>query len=271
MEEGPRNPGVPSRPPAARSIWAAFGEGLSAPWLGFRYMARHPGLWRHGVVPVLLNLLITSLLLVVLVALAVWFFSRVHPWFADGWGWFVVEILCGLALLACVLGLALLAYLVLQGVLCGHFYGKLARQVELQLGTRPEELKEVPFAYQVADTFRDVGFLAVANAACVAVQIVPGIGSILGVCGGYYFNCFTFGLDYLDHPLALRGLRRREKRAFAKRHRAHTVGLGTAVLALTLLPLVNAILLTTAVTGAVLLYHQLAALHADHPEAVFPR
>jgi CysZ protein len=271
MDETPPNLGVPLRPPAARSISAAFGEGLSAPWLGFRYMARHPGLWRYGIVPVLLNLLITTLLLVVLIALAVLFFRRLHPWFADGWGWTALEIVCGVALLACVLGLALLAYLVLQGILCGHFYGKLARQVELQLGVCPEEIREVPFSYQVADTLCDVGFLALVNAACIGVQIIPGIGSILGVCAGYYFNCFTFGLDYFDHPLALRGIRRKEKRAFAKRHRAHTLGLGTAVLALTLLPVINAVLLTTAVTGAVLLYRQLAALHADHAEAVSPR
>jgi len=246
-------------PPTIRSSSGAFGEGLSGPWLGFRYMARHPGLWRYGVVPVLLNLLITTLLLVVLIVAAVLFFSRLHPWFADGWIWIVLEILFGLLLLGCVLGLALVAYFVLQGILCGHFYGKLARQVELQLGIRPEEIREVPFSYQVADTLRDVGFLALVNTACIAVQIVPGIGSVLGVCGGYYFNCFTFGLDYFDHPLALRGVRRQDKRAFAKRHRAHTLGLGTAVLALTLLPVVNAILLTTAVTGAVLLHRQLAA------------
>jgi len=271
MHKPPVDLAVEVYPPPARSISAAFGEGLSAPWLGFRYMARHPGLWRYGVIPVLLNLLITTLLLVLLVVVAVLFFSKLHPWFDDGWLWRLAEILFGLLLLAAVLGLALVAYLVLQGILCGHFYGKLARQVELQLGVRPEEIKEVPFSYQVADTLRDVGFLAVVNAACIAVQIVPGIGSILGVSAGYYFNCFTFGLDFFDHPLALRGVRRREKRAFAKRHRAHTLGLGTAVLALTLLPVINAVLLTTAVTGAVLLHRQLAALHADHPEAASAR
>lgn len=255
------------RPPA-RSFPAAFGEGLATPWVGFRYMSHHPGLWRYGVIPVLLNLLISTLLLVVLIAVAAWFFTRVHPWFGDGRLWILVEILFGLLLLVAVLGLTLVAWLVLQGIVCGHFCSKLARQVELQLGMRPEEIKEVPFTYQVSDTLRDVGFLAAVNVACICVQIVPGVGSILGVCGSYYLNCFTFGLDYLDHPLALRGTRRREKRQFAKRHRGHTLGLGTAVLAITLLPVVNAVFLTTAVTGAVLLHRRLAALHADHREAV---
>ena len=261
------NLAVPVHPPAAGSIPAAFGEGLTVPWLGLRYMSRHPALWRYGVIPVLLNLLITTLLLVLLIVVAVLFFSKLHPRFVDGWGWTLVEILLGVLLLVAVLGLTLVAWLVLQGILCGHFYSRLARQVELQLGMPPEQIAEVPFAYQVGDTLRDVGFLAVVNAGCICVQIVPGIGSVLGVCGSYYFNCFTFGLDYLDHPLALRGTRRREKRAFAKRHRAHTLGLGTAVLAITLLPVVNAVLLTTAVTGAVLLHRRLARCDLNGPPA----
>jgi uncharacterized protein involved in cysteine biosynthesis len=254
------------QPGAAQSIPLAFVEGLATPSVGFRHMGRHPALWRYGVIPTLLNLLITTLLLAVLVILAVLFFSRLHPWFDDGWGWRVVEVFAGLLLLVAVLGLTLVGWLVLQGILCGYFYSKLAREVELQLGMPPEEIKEVPFSYQVADTLRDVGFLAAANAACIAVQIVPAVGSVLGVCGGYYFNCFTFGLDYLDHPMALRGMRRWEKRAFAKRHRAHTLGLGTAVLAITLL---NAVLLTTAVAGAVLLHRRLAA--SDPDGALSPR
>ena len=253
--------------PRAQSIPAAFGEGLTTPWVGFRYMFNHPALWRYGIIPILLNLLITSLLLVGLVIAAVLFLRGLHPKFGDGWFWVVAEILTGLLLLVAVLGLTLMAWLVLQGILCGHFYSKLAAQVELQLGMRPEEIKDVPFAYQVSDTLRDVSFLAVVNMACVCVQIVPGIGSLVGVCGSYYFNCFTFGLDYFDHPMALRGIRRREKRAFAKRHRAHTLGLGTVVLAITLLPVVNSVLLTTAVTGAVLLHRQLATSDHKHPAA----
>jgi CysZ protein len=251
------------RTSAPPSIPAAFAEGLSAPWLGWRYMLRHPGLWRYGLIPVLLNLLITSLLLAGLVVLAVLLSGRLHAWFDDGWAWRIVEVFAGLVLLVATLGFTLVAWLILQGILCGYFYGKLAEQVELRLGMRPDQIKEVPLAHQVSDTLRDVGLLIVANAACIAVQIVPVVGSVLGICGSYYFNCFIFGLEYLDHPLALRGMRRHEKLAFAKRHRAHTLGLGTVVLAITLLPLINAVLLTTAVTGAVLLHRRLTVSDAD--------
>jgi uncharacterized protein involved in cysteine biosynthesis len=83
---------------------------------------------------------------------------------------------------------------------------------------------------------------------------------VLGLCGSYYFTSYTLGLEYFDYPLALRGLRRPEKLAFGRRHRLHVLGLGTAVAILALVPIVNAVLLTTAVTGAVLLHRQIAAI-----------
>ena len=43
------------------------------------------------------------------------------------------------------------------------------------------------------------------------------------------------------------------------------IAFGTAVLAITLLPVINTVLLTTAVTGAVLLHRQLAACDVNGP------
>ena len=53
----------------------------------------------------------------------------------------------------------------------------------------------------------------------------------------------AFGISGADHLVL----------AFARRHRWHTLGLGTAVAALAFVPVVNAVFLTTAVAGAVLL------------------
>ncbi|MCX7424721.1 MAG: EI24 domain-containing protein [Planctomycetia bacterium] len=245
---------VATRPAA----WAAFREGFAAPWVGFRYMRSRPALWRYGILPVLLNLLVTAFVLAVLVAATVYLFTILHPRFGDGWAWLVAEVLAAAGLLVVVIALAAVAWVVLQGIFCGHFYGKLAEQVERQLGLRPEEIRDVPFSHQVVDTLRDVGFLGGVNLGCLAIQIIPGLGSVVGLAGSYYFSCSTLGRDYFDHPMSLRGMRRREKLQFARRHRAHVLGLGTAVALVTLVPIVNAVLLTTAVTGAVLLHRRLA-------------
>ena len=105
-----------------------------------------------------------------------------------------------------------------------------------------------------------VSFLIFINIGCIGVQFVPVVGSILGLCGSYYFTCSTLGLNFLDYPLGLRGQRRREKLLFVRQHRMHTLGLGTVVAMLVIVPVVNAVFLTTAVTGAVLLHRRIVGM-----------
>ena len=246
---------VRSKPTPA---WQAFQDGLAAPWTGFQFMSSHPSLWRYGVLPVLLNLLITGLLLAILIGAGVYLFVSVHPWFGDQWTWRLVEALAAALLVVVLIALTVAVWMAMQVILCSFFYDKLARQVELQLGVRPGELKDVPLWPQAVDSLKDLCRLAFFNVACILVQFVPVVGTVLGLCGSYYFTCSTLGLEFLSYPLALRGLRQTERRCFARRNRWATLGLGTAVMILLLVPIVNAVFLTTAVTGAVLLHRQLA-------------
>jgi len=163
------------------------------------------------------------------------------------------------ALLLVAVGLAAATWILLNGILTGHYCAKLAEAVERQLGMPPEEICEVPLRYQVADALRDSAALLVVNGGLLMLNCVPLVGSLVAVCGALYFNCWVFGRDYLDFPMALRGMDRKEKRAFCGRHRWHTLGLGAVVLLLGLVPLLGAFVLTTAATGAVLLHRRLAA------------
>ncbi len=244
--------------PARASFPGAFLEGLSAPWAGLRLMNDNPSLWRYGVLPVAVNLAITALLLAALIGGGAYLFPAFHSYFDGGILWRIVEVLAALAVAMAAVVLLVGAWLVLQAVLCGWFYDRLARQVELRLGTSPDELRDAPLLVQTVDAFRAVGFLLAVNTGCLLVQLVPVVGSALGLCGSYYFTCATLGFEFFDYPLALRGLRRREKLAFARRRRFHTLGLGTSVAILAFLPIINAVFLTTAVAGAVLLHKRIA-------------
>jgi len=238
---------------------AAFWEGVAAPWAGWHYMKQQPDLRRYGVIPCLLNLLVTGMLAIVLVAAGVYCINVLHPLFAGDWLWRVLEVFVALAVLVVAFGLAAIVWVILQGIFCGHFYAKLAEHVELRLGMKREEIQEIPFSHQALDTLRDAGFLATMNLGLLLLHCVPGVGSVISAAGSYYVTCVTLGLDFLEYPLALRGKRRPEMRAFARRHRAHTIGLGTGVSLVSLVPVVNAVLLTTAVAGAVLLHRTLDA------------
>jgi hypothetical protein len=67
--------------PTKGTFVGAFVEGFVAPFAGFRYMCRHTELWRYGVVPILLNLLITIFVFVLLIMSVVAFATYLHPKF----------------------------------------------------------------------------------------------------------------------------------------------------------------------------------------------
>lgn len=220
-------------------------------------MNASPGLWRYGVLPIAVNLLITILLLGLLVGGGIFFFPAVHAYFDGGWWWRIVEALALAAAAMAAVVLLVAAWLVLQAVLCGWFYDRLARQVELRLGTSPGEMKDAPIVAQAVDALRMVGFLLTVNAGCLLVQLVPAVGSALGIAVGYYVTCSMLGFEFFDYPLSLRGRRRADKLAFARHNRFHTLGLGTSAAVLAFVPVVNAVFLTAAVVGAVLLHQRL--------------
>lgn len=236
---------------------AAFLAGLKAPWVGLRFMNARPKLWRHGILPVLCNLVLTAALVVGLYYASSWGFAWVDEKLAGGWGWKILAVLSKTAVVCVALAAAVGAWILFQGILCGFFYSRLAREVEIALGLDPRAMREVPFLYQVIDAVRDLAWLTTIAAGCLVLNFVPVIGSVAAFFVGAYFNCLAFGIEYLDYPQALRARDRRAQRAFARQHRAATLGLGAGAFLISFLPLLGAVLLTTATTGAVLLYRRL--------------
>jgi CysZ protein len=234
-----------------------FCEGLKTPLAGFDFMNRNRKLWRYGILPVAVNLLLTGFMLLTLIAAGAYFVSAIHPKFPPGFFGWVFEILTVIFLVVLAVGLTFGFWLVMQIACCGYFYGRLAVQVERLLGMKREEIVELPLVQEIHDTLRESISLLIVNLLCLLVQIVPVAGAVVGISGSYLFTCLALGKEYWDYPLSLRGMRRNEKREFARRHFPQTLGLGTSVAILFMIPVVNAVLLTTAVTGAVLLHRKL--------------
>jgi CysZ protein len=232
-------------------------QGVLVPWRGFLFLLRRPTLWRYGVIPLVLNLFITTFVAASFLGGVALLIVRLHPYYPDGWLGGALEVLSGAGLLLLSLAVALGAWKFLEGVLCGWFYYRLARNVERKLGVNPDELAPVPWKKQVVDTTVEVAALLAINVGFLALHLIPILGSLAGTVGGVYFNCWLLGKTYLSYPLDLRGRRRAEKAAFARRHRSQTLGLGAAALLLNFVPLLGPVLLTTAVAGSVLLHREL--------------
>ena len=251
----------PTPPPLPRRAgWPArFLEGFATPWAGLRYMNAHPPLWRHGILPILCNLVLSAGLFAGLVY--GWF--RAYGWldtlFPSNWWGATLTVLSVVLVAALEIALAVAAWIGIQGIFCGFFYSRLAREVEIQLGLDPARMREVPLLYQVTDALLDLAALTAVAVGCFLLGWVPLVGAPLALVLGLYFDSFVFGMDYLDYPQAIRARGRAVQRRFARRHRAHTLGLGTSVMLISFIPLLSPVLLTTAATGAVLLYRKLEA------------
>ncbi|MCX7046728.1 MAG: EI24 domain-containing protein [Candidatus Sumerlaeota bacterium] len=244
---------------SAATIWSAFSEGFSAPARGFTYMCRHPRLWTHAIIPILLNIVITGLALLLLIAAAGYFSTHLHPWFAGAWYWRVAEVFCVLAFGLMALAGACAVWLLFQTILCGYYYDKLARRIEMQLGLPLEAFKDISLWQQAAEGLTDVAFLIAGNAGLLFLNLIPVLGSAVAFVGSFYFSCSLFGAEYLSYPLSLRGIKRKERRAFARRFRFHVLGLGAVVFFFSLLPVIGSIILASAVAGAVLMHRSLCA------------
>jgi len=249
-------------PPAANGL-GRFIEGATVPVDGWRFLNHHPALWRYAILPIVFNLVITLFALAVLIAVAAWFITELHPRITERvtaeWWWLAVamEILIGILLLLTCAIVTVLTWKLLGGVLCGYFYGLLAEQVERLLGVEPDELRSISLVYEVCDTFLNVTLLVVINGLILSLNAVPVIGGLIAVVASGYFTWFILGLDYLSYPLVLRGVSRGPQFAFGHRHRMHTVGLGAAVFLFGFIPVIGAVFLTTAAVGAVLLHRRI--------------
>src|SRR5437868_1613781 len=97
----------------------AFGQGFSAPWRGFLYLWNRPALWLYGLVPVLLNLVITAFVLAILILAAIGFIVYLHPEFPNEWWGIGLEIVTATGLLVIATALALVVWVLLLGIFVG--------------------------------------------------------------------------------------------------------------------------------------------------------
>jgi len=231
-----------------------FLEGARCPLAGLAFMNRHPALWRYAALPILINLIITTIVLICGVLLFVWVIDD-RPF---AWAWLLLEILLDVVALVVLLGMVFALWLTLGALLSDYFLEKLVRQVELRLGLSPDEMHDVSLLHSAIDTLKSLALLISINVALLMLHVVPVIGSIGGVAASFYWNSLFFGYELFAYPLTLRGKRRAEIKAFTKAHRPYTLGLGASTIGLGLIPIVGAITLTTAATGATLLHRRLS-------------
>jgi len=219
---------------------------------GMRLITR-PGLRRFVLMPLLINILVFSG--------AIWYgiaqFESFLAWMdskVPSWLQWLDWLLWPLFVVALVI-LVFYSFTLVANLLASPFNGLLAEKVELHLTGRPldegggwkkamielvptllDELKKLLFALFLAIPF-------------LLLFLIPGI-NLAAPFLWFLYTAWVLTLEYSDYPMGNHGLKFREIRARLRRKRLLGLSFGAATAGLTMIPVINFIVMPSAVAGA---------------------
>lgn len=242
-------------------------RGLSVSFEGLQFLCQRPTLWRFAILPILVNVFVS------LAALAIAYQSGSYVWqsYSDSlpiaWWATIIKWCLFLVVVLVALAVTFVAYLLLQSLFCAWFFSQLARHVELFLGTSSDELTDPPIAVQISDALRASLKLITVTVFVLLLNVIPVIGSVAALIIGLYVDAYILGSEFFGYPLELRGVRWKDRQRIAKAHLGATLGLGTVVSLLFLIPILGPAIQATSVVGAVLLFRRINGLPLTRAEA----
>ncbi len=236
---------------------------LLAPLDGAAYLLRglglitRPGLRRYVLIPLIINTVLFATLIVLVTgwipdAIA-WAEARLPGWL-DWLAWLILPLLVASLLLFLVYGFSACANLV-----AAPFNGLLAEAVEYQLtGHRPGDpsslgrlLADALPAF--ANELRKLVYFLLRAIPLGILFLIPGPNAAAPVLW-LAFSAWMLALEYTDYPMANHGLDFRAERALLRLQPGRSLGFGGMVLAASLVPVINFLVMPAAVAGATALW-----------------
>jgi CysZ protein len=216
---------------------------------GIRLIAR-PGLRRFVVIPLAVNVLIFS----AAIALGVRLFeqllatldTRLPSWL--GWLDWILWPLFVVVLLVVAFNL----FALVANLIASPFNGLLAEKVERMLTGRPlnegSTLAGVmsDIVPTLVDEIRKLLYAVVLAIPFLLLLFVPIVGQVLW----FLYIAWVLAVQYSDYPMGNHGMKFREMRRRLGRQRGMSLGFGASAAMLSMVPLVNFILMPSAVAGA---------------------
>ena len=219
---------------------------------GIRLINR-PGLRRFVLVPLLINIAVFSAAIwcgvVQFEGFLTWMDSKVPAWLS--WLEWLLWPLFVLALLIVVF----YTFSLVANLIAAPFNGLLAEKVELHLTGRPLSegggIKQVMIELvpSLVDELRKVLYTLVWAIPFVIFFFIPGINVAAPVLW-FLYTAWMLVVEYADYPMGNHGLKFREMRARLRQRRVLSLGFGAATAGLTMIPVVNFIVMPSAVAGA---------------------
>lgn len=221
-------------------------------------LLREPSLRRYVVIPIVINIALIALM----VSLLGWQLdSWLDAWLSGlpYWLAWLETLLWWIGLLLATLAFCYV-FTLLANLIASPFNGMLSAQVEkLVTGTAPES--GMSLTGEMADgLFGELrrlryyfGRALVLGLVSLALLFIP-LANLAIAPLWFIFGAFMLSFEYLDQPMANRGLRFDAKIAQLRARRWRHLGFGSLVTLITAIPLANLVVMPAAVVGATLLY-----------------
>lgn len=237
---------------------------------GLGLIARRPRLFGLGAIPPA----ITSLVFIAALVAVVVQLEPIVDWltpFADGWSPNVtttVRVLVGVALVAGLVLVMVIAFTTLTLAIGAPIYDKLSESVEREFGPVPE--LDEPVATGAARSVRQSGALigtsVLVALSLFAVGFIPVVGQTLVPVVSATFGGWMLGLELVGPAFERRGrLTLTERRAAMRTQRARVLGFAVPTFFLLAIPVVGVVVFPVATAAGTLLARELLGEPTQRP------
>jgi CysZ protein len=231
-----------------------FLKGAGYALAGLRWLPR-PQLRRFVVLPLMINVLLFG----GLIAWGAQEFGLFLDWalgYLPAWLDWLRWLLWPLFVIT-VLLVVFYTFTLVANFIASPFNGLLAERVEALARSQPSVPAGGPLWKEIVRApvteLTKLGYFLVRALPLLVLFLLPGLNAVAPVLW-LAFSAWMLALQYADYPLGNHGLRFREQRRLLGRRRVLALGFGSAVLLLTVVPIVNFLVMPAAVIGATLMW-----------------
>ena len=221
-------------------------------------LIRTPGLRRYVALPLAINVALFAVLGWLGITWLGGFLDeqiqRLPEWLQ--WIEWLVWPLLGLAFL--VIGFTLFTFL--AGIVAAPFNALLAETILRRAGALPDGAPERPWhaalteaGVAVREELRKLAYFLKWAVPFGIAFFIPGVNLVASPLW-LLFNAWILAQEYLDYPYSAQGITFSQQRPRLRRHRGLVLGFGGATQVATAIPLLNLLVIPSAVAGACLLW-----------------
>lgn len=224
----------------------------------------NPLLRRFVIIPLMINFLLFAVVIWGAKELFAAWLDSMLSWLPDWLGfldWLLWPIFIVTALL-----MVFYTFTVVANLLGSPFNGLLSEKAERDVFKGPVLPQTGPLWQEVLRApwieIRKLLYVMLWAIPLLLLFVIPGVNAFAPLCW-WAFGAWILALEYMDYPLSNHGISLGRQRALLARHRPLVLGFGSAVLVMTLVPILNFVVMPAAVIGATRMWSELLRPRID--------